>query len=71
MATTHPYRWTRARYYRAHHLWRLAMYHQGRMPHVCELLAGLLHAANKRDPLEEPISYRLSRRRGDDDSIPF
>jgi len=71
MPTTRPYRWTRERYYRAQHLWRLAMFSPGRMPRVCELLSELMHAVNRRDPLEEPISYRLRRRRGVDDSIPF
>lgn len=67
-----PFRWTRERYRRAHHLNRLlpSLAFNVEAPFLVRQLWKLTEH-QRPDPLETPLRVRLRARRDPDDDIPF
>lgn len=67
------FKWTRKRFYKAKHLSRLLCQMPVSEPPLVDLYHQLLSdhydSVGRRDPLSEPIKYRLARFA--DDDIPF
>lgn len=67
------FKWTRKRFYKAKHLSRLLCQFQASAPPLVDRYHELLNenydTCGRRDPLSEPIQYRLERFKGDE--IPF
>lgn len=65
-------RWTRKRWYRAKHLARLMRHIRPYDPSVPQLVGDYIEVVenlDRRDPLAEPIHYRLTLHKGE--IIPF
>ena len=67
------FKWTRKRFYKAKHLSRLLCQFPVNAPPLVDryhqLLTDHYDTCARRDPLSEPIQYRLERSK--DDGIPF